>query len=101
MIKDPSNWRYMSGRTEIVKKINSYLTSKFLASEDAPVAADECLFEAITCVDIVKENESDVMFLLADYLHDQFYNGEKSLFDRIHLCYDPAKDIINMVKNQS
>ena len=53
IVKDASKWEDMAGDSVLEKKINSYLTCRFISSLKVP--CDECLSEAREIVKIIKQ----------------------------------------------
>lgn len=51
LVKDASKWKEMAGDTDLEKKINSYLTCRFIVSKDIP--CNECLTEAKAIIKMV------------------------------------------------
>ena len=68
LVKDAHNWRKMAGSTELIKRINSYLTCQFTISQDVP--NDECLKEAEYILKLIEEYDSlkKGRFLLVHHL---------------------------------
>jgi hypothetical protein len=66
---DPKDWKLMSGSNDIVKKINSYLSTEIIGGNELP--CDECLHEAEHIYN-TKMAQSDI----SKYLECQFgYEG--------------------------
>lgn len=53
IVKDTGIWQEMDGATDLEKKLNSYLTKRFIGRKDIP--SDECLSEARDVIVMVRE----------------------------------------------
>ena len=53
IIEDALDWEKMDGDTELEKKVNSYLTCRFITQKSVP--KDECLQEAKEVIELVAE----------------------------------------------
>ena len=53
IVENAMRWKEMDGDTDLEKKLNSYLTCRFIISKDVP--SDECLDEAKEIIRMIKE----------------------------------------------
>lgn len=51
-VADAYDWKLMDGKTDLEKRLNSYLTARFIFSRDVP--SDECLSEARDVIRLVR-----------------------------------------------
>lgn len=86
MIPDAKVWEDMDGETKTIKRLNSFLTVRFIERREIP--SDECLEEARHLVRMWEEKREGFEPRAADYLVEQFatvhrYDQEKEEFDPI------------------
>lgn len=51
LIKEPTVWTNMDGNNNLERKLNSYLTTRFITRQEIP--SDECLSEAKEIINII------------------------------------------------
>ena len=93
IVKDASNWKLMDGDNSCIRKINSYLTCRYIMKSNMP--SNECLVEAKYIYGNNKSQE-DIRSFIASYLEQQF-ESPHSLIQRGHT--EEADEIIGILNN--
>ena len=88
-LTDPSKWENMDGNTNLIKKLNSYLTCAFISKSDIP--SDECLLEASD----INGHREWVSFEIADYLANRFSHKSQGQYEE--KC---AEEIIKIIQKE-
>lgn len=84
MVPDATVWEDMDGETDLIKKLNSFLTVRFISRTEIP--SDECLKSATHLAGLWERDRSNFEPVAAGYLVKHFatayrYDKEKGAID--------------------
>ena len=99
LVKDATDWSRMAGSTEVVKRLNSYLTCRFISSKEIP--PDECVSESVKIFEEYMKTsmtKSEFIEWVENFLTKQFM-PKSTLVDRE--ASEESLEVVELLKNYS